>query len=114
MNVYYNVEIQMSRKNRITEEILNDIALNLGATASDVDERETYRAVLFFKSEIKPGEMRSLIRAYFRENPDEHIHYFDVIYRWETEMNADRFVIWSDGETQEFTGKMIFEEDTVR
>ena len=110
MDVYYNVEIQMSGTNEVTEELLTKIEQFLGADSTDVDECETYRAVLFFKSPVKTLDMFKRLRELMYEAKDV-VHYIDVIYRWETEMYCDRFVIWDDGNEKEYTGDIIFTED---
>ena len=109
MNVYYNVEIQTSGTCLMTEGMLEQIAHILGADETDYDEVESYRAVLFFKSDCKPSEMRNRVKKCFQHG--KPIHYIDVVYRWETEMTPDRFVYWADGRETEYTGKIIFEED---
>ena len=111
MSVYYNVEIRMNGTNKLTDVILEQIMNILNADETDVDERETYSAILFFKSEEKPTEMRQRVKRCFQHG--KPIHYIDVIYRWETEMNADRFVLWGDGTEKDYTGKIVFEEDKV-
>jgi len=113
MNVYYNVEIQMAMKNVLTDELLRKILPYFDADETDVDEHEKYRAVLFFKSQEKPSAMHDYVRDALNDL-GQQIHYIDVIYRWETEMNPDRFVIWSDGTEKEYVGKINFEEATVR
>ena len=110
MNCYYNVEIQMAEGHEIGTGILSMFGNYLDVNVNDLDERETYRAVLFFKSDKKPTEIRSLIRAILR-NMDNRIHYVDVVYRWEWEMNCDRFVLWGDGHEQDYTGTTVFKED---
>lgn len=109
MNVYYNVEIQMSGKNKVTVGIMTMFEDYLGITSNDLDEREDHRAVFFFMSNMKPSEVKTLIRTIL--NQTASIHYVDVVYRWETEMNPDRFVIWGDGHEQEYTGRVVFTED---
>lgn len=110
MNIYYNVEIQMAEGHEIGTGILSMFGNYLNVDVNDLDEREPYRAVLFFKSVKKPSEIRSLIRSILKDM-DNKIHYVDVVYRWEWEMNCDRFVMWSDGREQDYTGHTLFEED---
>ena len=109
MNVYYNIEIQMAGMNKMTDDVLSMITRTLCVDDSDYDELEAYRAVLFFKTDMLPGAMRELVKDCLRKT--ERIHYIDVIYRFETEMNVDRYVIWADGREQDYTGHTIFEED---
>ena len=108
MTVYYSVEIQMSGMNK-TDEIISQVASTLGATKENVYEQEDHSATIFFKSECKPTEMRERVKRCLQDS--KTIHYIDVVYRWEMEMTPDRFVYWSDGMVQEYTGKIIFEED---
>ena len=110
MNCYYNVEIQMANNFEMTETLLRQIEISMGAHVTDRDEVETYSAVIFFKSEVKPTEIRTRLKAILAMHADR-IHYIDVVYRWEAEMNADRFVLWADGREQDYTGRMYFEED---
>ena len=42
---------------------------------------------------------------------DNRIYYVDVVYRWEWEMNCDRFVLRADGREQDYTGTTVFKED---
>ena len=110
MTTYYNVEIQMAGDNKATQDFIEQFATNFGADKTDIDEIESYRAVLFFKSETLPTDMRQIIRAVLLMYSAK-VHYIDVIYRYEAEMTPDRFCIWSDGHEQEYTGKVIFKED---
>lgn len=107
---YYNVEIQMEYPNEATDYVMNRILEALGVSETAVDERETYRAVLFFKSEIAPEQMFIKIRNVLFNNI-HGIHYVDTIYRWENEMNSDRYVVWADGSEKHYTGHVIYEED---
>ena len=109
MNAYYNVEIQMEGNKKVTTGILVLFEDFLGISDRDIDEREDHRTVFFFMSDMKPSEVKNRIRAIL--NQTTSIHYVDVIYRWETEMNPDRFVIWGDGHEQEYTGRVVFTED---
>lgn len=109
MSVYYNVEIQMAGDDMIADTLLFKVAEVLHASIRDVDECEDHRAVLFFKSDITPTEMRGLVRHCFDHGL--RIYYIDVIYRYEYEMTPDRFTIWGDGRKQEYTGRVIFTED---
>lgn len=115
-NVYYTIEVQMSGTNVITKEVLGCIENYLGVAGTDVDEREPHYVAFFAKLNVMPSEMRERVWKLLnnvRSSKDHEpmIHYVDVIYRWETEMNADRFVFWSNGYSQEYTGTMIFKED---
>lgn len=110
MNCYYNVEIQMAEGHKIGTGTLSMFGNYLNVNANDLDEREDYRAVLFFKSDKKPAEIRSLIRSILKDM-DNRIYYVDVVYRWEWEMNCDRFVLWADGREQDYTGTTVFKED---
>ena len=110
MNVYYNVEIQMIAKHTLTVDLLERILPFIGAKVTDVDEHENHRASIFFKSEDSPTKMHDYVRNVLHAFGDR-VHYIDVIYRWEWELNCDRFVIWSDGCETEYTGHITFEED---
>lgn len=109
MNTYYNVEIQMAGKKKVTVGILSMFEDYLGLTQKDLDEKEARRAVYFFSSDLKPSEVKEAIRTILRQTSG--IYYVEVVYRWETEMTADKFVLWSDGRDQEYTGHLVFEED---
>lgn len=116
MNVYYYIEFQSSGLNVISKEVLLHIENMLGVSGRDIEEREPRRVTFFFKSIVKPSEMRKRMWKILNttRSADNHeclLHYVDVVYRWDYELNADRFVLWSDGNAQEYTGKMIFEED---
>ena len=107
---YYNIEIQTSGYDKITDEMITWLTAMLGAGESSIDERDSYRATLFFKStHIKPTMMRERVRECLSH--DKPIYYIDVIYRFESEMTPDRFVYWADGREQEYIGHVIFEED---
>lgn len=110
MKLVYNVEIQMSGTHTTTEHLINQIAIDLGADEKAVDELETYRAVLFFDSEIQPSEIRERVRAILAMY-NMTLHYIDVVYRYDAEINADRFVVWADGHETDYTGHMTYEED---
>ena len=109
MNLYYNVTIQMAGKKKVTVGLMTIFEDYLGISARDLDEREDHRAVFFFVSDMKPSEVKNRIRTIL--NQSSSIHYVDVVYRWETEMHPDRFVLWSDGREQEYTGHVVFTED---
>ena len=116
MKVYYNVEIQMAGKYEASDELVRFVKDIIGIDDTDIDECETYRAAFFFCSSIYPSAMakrvwRLINTARDSKNHENMIHYVDVIYRWEAEMNADRFVCWSDGKMKEYTGHIVFEED---
>ena len=81
----------------------------LGISDHDLDEREANRAVFFFVSDMKPSEVKTIVRVILQQTTS--IHYVDIIYRWENEMHPDRSVLWGDGHEQEYTGRVIFEED---
>lgn len=110
MDTYYNVEIQMAGTNKMTEQLAGQIASDLGAIRKDVDELGKYNAVIFFRSEIKPTEMRRRVRDILSAYKNQ-LHYIDVIYRFEYEMTPDRFCFWSDKREQEYEGRIIFKED---
>ena len=110
MYTYYNVEIQMSGTHETSEQFIKQIAIDLGAKPSDVDEIDTYHATLSFKSNLKPSEIKQRVQsvlAMYRMT----LHYIDVIYRFEHEMTPDRFVVWSSGHEEEYHGEVIFVED---
>ena len=107
---YYNVEIQMSGTYKTSPHFISQIAMDLGAVPTDIDELETYRAVIFFRSDIKPSEMRNRIRAVLAMYKIS-LHYIDVVYRFENEMTPDRFCFWADGHEIEYSGEVIFKED---
>lgn len=109
MKIWYNVEVQMLGECERTEELDADIGFNLGFGERDIDERELYRMTALFVSDIAPMKMREYVTATLQDHPQ--IYYIDVIYRYDSENTPDRFVIWSDGRRQEYTGKIIFEED---
>lgn len=111
MICYYNVEIQMTAPYEIDDELLMMIEDKLSTTSAARDEVETYRAVLFFKSDVNPEEIKRRIHVMLGTDLHDNVHYIDVIYRWENEYNSDRFVVWSDGHEQNYTGHMEFEED---
>lgn len=111
MKVYYNIEVQMAGMCKMTDDVLSKVTHTIGVDYTDYDEIETYSAVMFFGSEVKPSEMRERVRECLRKA--ENIHYIDVVYRWENEINADRYVIWGDGHEQDYTGHMVYEEDRV-
>lgn len=109
MKAYYNAEIQMDADHRVSAGLITDCALLLGAGPEDAEDREDHRVSFFFVSDKKPSEIRKQIRKMLNDNMG--IHYVDVIYRFEHEMNPDRFVLWSDGHDQEYTGHVVFTED---
>ena len=112
MNTYYEVEVQMSGTHEATKHFVEQIAINLGADASAIDEIETYSAKIYIKSEIKPSEMKQRVHAILAMY-HMTLHYIDVVYRFEYEMTPDRFCIWADGHEQEYRGKVIFTEENA-
>jgi len=110
MKLVYNVEIQMSGTHTTTNHMVEQIAIDLGTDAKAIDEMEMYSATLFFESELQPSEIRERIRVIMAMY-NMTFHYIDVVYRYDTEINADRFVVFSDGAEKEYTGRMTYEED---
>lgn len=109
MKIYYNVEIQTAGNKKITAGIIDLFEDFLGISDRDLDEREEHRAVFFFGSDMKPSEVKAIVRTILQQTSS--IHYVDIIYRFEHEMTPDRVVLWADGHTQEYTGHVVFEED---
>ena len=109
MKVYYNAEICTGAEYTVTDWAMEVFSHHLGFAKTDVDEHEERFATALFVSNVLPTEMRDRARALLKECPG--IHYIDVMYRFETEMVPDRFVIWSDGRIQEYTGHIEFTED---
>lgn len=109
MKVWYNVEVQMLGECERTYDLDEAIGKALGFEEDDIDEREIYRLTALSVSNTKPTEMRERVTDVLRDHPE--IFYIDVIYRYDSENVPDRFVIWQDGKRQEYTGKIIFEED---
>lgn len=108
-NILYKVEIQMTMADKMTASLLVWVEQMLQAHNCCVEERDDYHAEISFISNIKPSEMRRLVKRCFQYG--KRLYYIDTIYRYETEINADRFVYWGDGREQEYTGTMMFEED---
>ena len=109
MKIYYNVEIQTAGNKKITAGIIGLFEDFLGISDRDLDEREEHRAVFFFGSDMKPSEVKAIVRTILQQTSS--IHYVDIIYRFEHEMTPDRVVLWADGHMQEYTGHVVFEED---
>lgn len=109
MKVWYNVEVQMLGECERTYDLDEAIGKALGFEEDDIDEREIYRVTSLFNSNICPTAMRDRVTNVLRDHPE--IFYIDVIYRFDAENVPDRFVIWQDGRKQEYTGRIIFEED---
>ena len=109
MKVWYNVEIQMLGENERYPALDEEIGNALDFVGHDIDERELYSLTALYTSTRKPTEMRKRIRDFLDGHPE--IYYIDVIYRWDSENVPDRFVIWQDGRTQEYTGEIVFKED---
>lgn len=109
MKIWYNVEVQMLGECERTYDLDEAIGKALGFEEDDIDEREIYRLTALFVSYMKPTEMRERVTEVLRNHPE--VFYIDVIYRYNGENVPDRFVIWQDGRKQEYTGRIIFEED---
>ena len=107
--VLYSLDLQMKEDYRINSNIIRLAESCFGFTKKDVDEEERYSITASFLSLFTPSDMRKKVTAFLRTQPE--IHYIDVVYRYETEMTPDRFVIWSDGRSQEYTGHVYYEED---
>lgn len=109
MKIWYNVEVQMLGECERTYDLDEAIGKALGFEEDDIDEREIYRLTALFVSNMKPTEMCERVTEVLRNHPE--VFYIDVIYRYDAENVPDRFVIWQDGRKQEYTGRIIFEED---
>ena len=109
MKVFYNIDIQMKQSYEITDDLVSTASKFFGFMKMDIDERETYHLGVTFLSEKSPRTMRDDVKALLRTFLE--IFYIDVIYRFDYEMTPDRFVIWWDGKTQEYTGHVTFTED---
>lgn len=110
MKLFYNVEILASGTNQISEHLVETIATDLGTDLHAGDEIEPYRAVLCFDSELKPSAIRLRVRAILAMY-NMTLRYIDVVYRYESEVDADRFIVYADGTEKDYTGHMIYEED---
>ena len=67
MKVYYNIEVQMAGMCKMTDDVLSKVTHTIGVDYTDYDEIETYSAVMFFGSEVKPSEMRERVRECLRK-----------------------------------------------
>jgi hypothetical protein len=113
---YYNIEIQMAGERELTDEILDTVMYILCAKYSATDEVEDHRAVIFYRTQFLPSEMREKVWKILNTIRDSKtheplLHYIDVEYRYEWEMTPDRFVCWSDGRLVEYKGHVIYTEE---
>lgn len=109
MKVYYNISIQMAGTHEMDDSTMESASRLLGFTKKDVEETETYSVNVMFASNILPTDMRDRVRSLLLAS--KSIYYVDAMYRFEYAMVPDRFVIWRDGKTQEYTGFITFTED---
>lgn len=107
--IVYQMEIQMKTGFDITNELIDQVEAYFPHTYSVVCSAEQYSVVVIIESETLPSVMRILVNGFLKHLPS--IHYIDVAYRFPYDMTPDRFVIWSDGRQQEYTGKVIYVED---
>lgn len=109
MKIYYSLEVQMAGENRMSDAVVESASLAFRFGKYDIDEKEEFSLNVLFPCEIKPSDMKTRVRSFLADNPT--VHYVDVMYRYEYAMVPDRFVIWQDGRTQEYTGFIDFRED---
>ena len=109
MKIFYSVEIQMKGTYEVTDAVLETASHLLGFGKSDIEDQEVHCVTATFSSDVPPTKMHDYVRSLLTALPE--IYYIDTIYRFEYEMTPDRFVIWWDGRTQEYTGKVHFTED---
>lgn len=108
--VWYKVEFLMMNGVERDCDLDEYVGYAMGFSEDEIDEREPHRLTAFFRrDDTTPTEMREIVSRVLREHPE--IYYIDVIYRFDAENVPDRFVIWNDGEKQEYIGKVVFEED---
>ena len=109
MKVFYNAEIQMLDGFKPDAFVMEPASSLMNFLKKDVDELDDTHASILFDNHIMPTEMKSRVRNLLTTCPT--IHYVDVMYRFEFENVPDRFVIWSDGKSQDYTGHIVFTED---
>ena len=109
MKVYYSISVQMYGTYEVTDSVLETAAHHLGFTKNDIEETDVHCTTVMFSSNVLPTEMRDRVRRLIVA--EKRILYVDVMYRFEYAMIPDRFVIWRDGRSQEYTGHVHFEED---
>lgn len=109
MKVFYNMVFQMAGTYEPDNALMESAAHYIGFTKKDIEEVEPHSMTVMFSSSVRPWDMRYHVRLFLMNNPT--VHYVDTIYRFEYAMIPDRFVIWKDGSTKEYTGKIHFEED---
>ena len=107
--VVYQMEIQMRAGSIITDELIKDAERQFPHTFFAIDSAEDCSAVIIMESEGLTETMRLLVKWFMDHHPS--IYYMDVVYRFPYDMTPDRFVIWSDGRQQEYTGKVLYVED---
>lgn len=109
MKVFYSIDIQMIGAYEVTGAVLETASHLIGFEKKDIDELETYHVQASFGSNVLPSTMHDYVRSLLTALPE--IFYVDVIFRFKYAMHPDRFVIWQDGKTQEYTGHITFTED---
>ena len=111
MTKLLQIEVQMQEGKEISEELVNELrtCFKRGPFTHDIDEMEETGLTMSFITELMKDEIMSAAAAFIVTHRND-VHYIDVVYRYEYELNADRVVFWSDGRRQEYTGKMIFTE----
>ena len=109
MKCFYNIEIQMKGTYEVTDAVLETASHLLGFSKGDIEDKEVHYLTVTFNTDIVPSTMRDYVRSLLTAIPE--IYFIDTIYRFDYEMTPDRFVIWWDGRTQEYTGKIHFTED---
>ena len=95
----------------VTDRDLADrIMAELIATGHPIEEFERTDMTIILPEHIRSmSELRRHIRNLI--NQEENIAWADVWYLYYGEFVPDRFVMWSDGRVQEYTGHVTFTED---
>ena len=112
MKKLLQIEVQMQEGKETSEELVKELRTCFKRepfVTHDIDDIDKTGMTMSFITELMQLEIMQAAADFIVRNRND-VHYIDVVYRYEYELNADRFVFWSDGRVQEYTGKMMFTE----
>lgn len=107
MKKFVKVTVQTSMENILAEGVREYIEEFYNAPGDD--EGTDFQFSLVFETELTIDELVERARLLLADLPE--LYYVDTVYRFESEFDADRFVVWQDGRYQSYTGKLEFMED---
>lgn len=109
MENWYNIEVQMLGECERTEKLDLEIADAFGFSELNIDERELYKLVAIFKSDLDFSELRERVYRLLKSHPE--IFYVDILHRAFNAFVPVRVTMWQDGKMQNYQTHIMYVEE---